>query len=259
MKKFHDEFFKKGSAEHDKLVLKCASREGKHTIIKTIEKAFPNFRATAYSSTFAVFPPPVGATIKKEKIWICKSNPFCRETSLAHREHPVCAEKIIYTENWNKKCEYFVKEKAPPPANKISELEPNGKFIEAPLIVQDSQKSINCETEVICKTKTGFILGYADILLTVSGHYSILADLSEETEGWQWKDFRSIAWPETRILVEVKPKISEWGSILRQVKTYMDCLNVKLATVATYSELDARAIELLKQERIAVVKFDKSR
>lgn len=261
MTKFHDEFFKKGDARHDALVLKCVSNlDNKLKIINAVQDAF--------SETF--LPPAIGTKYMPHTVWICNA-PHCRLKDIAHRDnHLICAEstncghyegiKWCVSWRWEKKCNGFTGENAPlVPEMYGHRLEPQTRLVEAPLIVQTStpiQDCINYESEVICTSGNGFILGYADLLFTISGAYSIYADLGKFQLGRRWNNFSEHNIKETKILIEVKPEIKEFGSILRQLKTYMKTLGVHFGAIVTYSEIQSDVIELLNRERIVVVKFE---
>jgi len=243
MKKFHDEFFKKGSAEHDELVLKCVSREGKLKIIETVKETFG---------------------VKTDSVWVCDcaNIPHCKsQEKTAWKFEHECAECTGDCRQW-KACENYDETKNPFPKNKQITRITCSCPKNVNLIFKEP--SVSHQSEVICKTGNGFIIGYADLFFYID-NLPIDADLGN---GWIWNDFYTTDGiptsrrPIKKILIEVKPRLKDFGSVLRQLKTYMDILRDRVerlvGVICTYSELEPAAIDLLKQEGIAVVKFDKN-
>lgn len=109
----------------------------------------------------------------------------------------------------------------------------------------------NYSVEVLCKTETGFIVGYLDLLLRYKVQY--------EVEG---KDKFILNCP---VLVEVKPHIESEGSVIRQMKTYYDCLRHKIyanfphflsKVIVTYDVYDNESLEIFENEGIKVITFE---
>jgi len=251
MPKFHDEFFRKGSPEEDKLVLRCLTPAGKLAIAKAVESAIGE----------ELVPPQNGAAYGKRKVAVCdsKNTPHCKEgkpTMVAHHGEfgergLVCAVSSPYSTAWEVKCEYF--DKTTPYTKVSAKLLPHGQeTVDALLFVRESEFKIDHETEVLCRNN-GFIVGYADLVLRLSGLLKLSAKIKDD---WTWKDFDTVPLGETKIVVEVKPEIKQCLQVLRQLKTYMEMLRIHRGAIATYSALDKDTIELLKHEKIAVVKFD---
>lgn len=117
-------------------------------------------------------------------------------------------------------------------------------------LVSDHKTSIDYETEVVCNNGN-FIIGYADVLITIESKLIFKPDAF----GTQEVNTYHI------IIIEVKPELMDIGSVLRQLKTYEQCIvaqnrNVKISKViATYSEVSEDVKQYLLHEGVHVIKF----
>lgn len=113
------------------------------------------------------------------------------------------------------------------------------------------------ETEKLMKTKSGFIIGYADILLCYKVKFVLLRAMTKETviRGYP-KTGYVVSY---RVLVEAKPDLVSFGAVIRQIKTYRDCLgsikNLKLV-VATYTKPNESFLKLFENEGIKLIHFE---
>jgi hypothetical protein len=116
-------------------------------------------------------------------------------------------------------------------------------------MISDHKTSIDYETEVICNNGN-FIIGYADILITVKSNLIFKPDAF----GTQELNVYHI------IIIEVKPELSDIGSVLRQLKTYEQCILQNKDTrvskiIATYSNISEDVKDYLLHEGVHVIKF----
>jgi len=101
---------------------------------------------------------------------------------------------------------------------------------------------VEYQTEVICKGRNGFIIGYADIVFQYT-------PINEDAKG-------------VAFIVECKPTLNSWGDTLRQLKTYMDLLRFKLnmeqfGLIITYSTVDTETIGVLLHENVGLRTLDR--
>ncbi len=90
-----------------------------------------------------------------------------------------------------------------------------------------------------------FIIGYADIVFHYSEEYIL-----EDGKKVYMDNLDSYF----KVVVEVKPEIKEIGSVLRQLKTYMNILSdIDFGLIVTYSDIPQEKIDLLKGEDIFVI------
>jgi hypothetical protein len=106
------------------------------------------------------------------------------------------------------------------------------------------------ETEVVCVNrgyKTEFIIGYADILLI--GHEPGIIPTSSR----YW-------YQRVSVVIEVKPKLDDIGSTIRQLKTYERCLRGSCAefhkVIVTHSQVRDDIKEYLEHEGVLLVVFE---
>jgi|GEM_PF-5569308 len=276
MSKFHDEFFKKGSAKHDKLV---------EQTIASIEDIFKESILPEINNT--QWP------IHTEKIYVCNGSEcpnFCKikieNTKLAFTRKPICCyyinkgnyreKKLVINED-AQRCEYCVVSKDNQKyLNSDINVELNETYnycsnknvisVNAQVYgVSTSVEMVDIEPEKICKNGN-FIIGYADIKSSFSVEYRLDCKIDDN---WVWKNYSS-AKLFVDVVVECKPDLSTWGGPLRQVKTYMDiirCNNerdlyndrerrsekrIVIGLFTTYSVLPEKIKELLKKENIFV-------
>jgi len=125
-------------------------------------------------------------------------------------------------------------------------------------IIEKIETEIFSETEVLCKSGS-FILGYADMIFHLNETYYTVHDI--DCEGRQWYEDGKISeapsqigWQtNVHVVIEVKPELKEIGSVLRQIKTYMDVLRIQHGVLVTSSILPQSKIDLLKSESVFVI------
>jgi hypothetical protein len=87
------------------------------------------------------------------------------------------------------------------------------------LISTDVTNDVNYETEIICRNGN-FIIGYADLLISISQK----AEVNAEFQEFKFNEYYESAF---YTLVEVKPKLNDIGAAIRQLKTYHHILKMK--------------------------------
>lgn len=246
MSRFHDEFFKNGSPEHDKLMIKCLSQNGIKKICDEINPYSEIARIYGYKETVMLcsIGDNGGKSAHRTTIEHCISNGYenkmhCRLRFSEYRSREACD----YARDG--KCQLI--EKGTLPIDK-----------EVSKHISISKIEMSKETEVIIKNGT-FIIGYADAIIDLV--YKGTIDFEIEPN-WTWKNAQKID-RKVRILVEAKPKITSIGEVIRQIKTYRDILKTKdreeceiFSVIATYSILDEDALEYLRNEHISVIVFE---
>lgn len=249
MSKFYEEFFKQKGSAHDQLVLKCVTAEGKKRILEAL-----HFLERARNS----LPEP------PENVWICdcEKTEWCKSPSnWAWTKQPTCSRHYgspcehfdpRFEEKLGDPTKYDPKKKGRVPTGKVEKLNPIGEWTKVEPIISVDDPVVTYEAEVICK-HGNFIVGYADLLFLVSTVVKRSLKLSED---WVWKDILTKKYGE-RMIVDAKPELTDFGAVLRQIKTYMNVLRVPRGVVVTYSDPPAELIELLKNEAVYVVKFPK--
>ncbi len=120
-------------------------------------------------------------------------------------------------------------------------------------LYSDIQK-IKFETEVICKSNN-FIIGYADAVLTI-------IETSHDKEG-EWFDLWMKRYRDDliryKIIFELKPCLTSWNGVLRQIKTYMDvlpkssCFANNRGVILTFSDVDLESRFILARENVDVI------
>lgn len=252
MSKFHQEFFRQKGSGHDRLILKCVTTGGKKRILGV---------SGFFGRALSLLEPP-------EEVWVCdcEKTAWCKRNSgVASVSQPKCAwgyagcsgkccnhfNKVpLFVKDLGNPEKYDYEKKEYVPTGKVSELNPVGEWVKVePLVYVDNLK-IGHATEVICKNYN-FIAGYADLLFMATVTVRMSLKLSED---WVWKDFRTQEYKE-RIVIDAKPELKDFGAVLRQIKTYMNLLNVPRGVIATYSDPPAELVELLKNEGVYVAEF----
>jgi hypothetical protein len=128
-------------------------------------------------------------------------------------------------------------------------LHRNIESIKEKLTPNKAEEWDDIETEVLCKSRNDFIIGYADAVLTKMGSPTNWGRTSGE-----------------RIVFEIKPKIDSWGGPLRQIKTYMDILKIQHTPfqqdadryntqgyIITYTELSDDVKNIFKKENVEII------
>lgn len=247
MSRFHEEFFKNGSPEHDKLMIRCLSSAGVKKVCDEID---------TYSEILRVYG-------NKETVMLCSIGNN-GERSAHNTTTEQCISKSyddkmhcrLRFSDYREACEYARERRC--------QLIENGALPidkEVSKKISISEIEISKETEVIIKNGS-FILGYADALINLV--YKGSVDFEIEPK-WTWKNAQEIN-RKIRILIEAKPKVTSIGEVIRQLKTYRDIIEANdrhsgegnriYSVIVTYSVLNEDELEYLKNENISVVTFE---
>jgi|GEM_PF-7021374 len=226
-------FPKEETPEHDKLVMECLQRNNLKRIFDLI------FDPQGVD-------PLVYGYERDQEVWICQSRkPWCTRDG----EKAFFREKPATCTN----CRYF---------NRSSKENP---------VPDDVKKDIvtllgyfpklagypKYEVEVVVENpKTGYLIGYADILVT----YPIIYELEVIKGSFPSGSYFTIGFLEHRdlekVVIEVKPKIGNIFEVLRQIKTYMKFLDVNIGVIATRTrDLSKEVVELLRREKVFLATF----
>jgi hypothetical protein len=241
MSRFHEEFFKNGSPEHDKLMIKCLSQNGMDKILNAVDTTDAIRRYD-----------------KPESAIICNLSDGRRCVNLG-ASVDIIKKNVHYGEmNCEKRYTGYGRTQCRHVNQCMFGINNNvpTDVILSP-IIQVSQ-TVRKETEVIIRNGT-FIIGYADAIIDINYRGSVSYQVED---GWIWKDVYKID-ENAKILLEAKPKLLSIGEVIRQLKTYKEQIELRssrviqvLPVIATYTELDQDSIDYLANENIKVVVFE---
>lgn len=248
MSKFHKEFFKQGGTEHDELILRVTSNLRR--IIKRTD--LPNYIKKSVKTRERRF----RDIEKNPKIWVCncKDIKFCsKDCNVGWNKERFCTkiekdyrDKLVFRD----KCKYFVSDKY---NKQEEEVLKKGEWKKGRLLKRDVFQVDDYHTEVLCKSGD-FIVGYADLVAYLSFKRFYHLKIEDST----WTNFYDKIIEDKKVIIEVKPKVKDFGAILRQIKTYMDTLKDNpYGMIVTYSDISNEMRELLKKEGVFVVSLDK--
>ena len=280
MTKFHDEFFRKTTPEHDELI--ALTIDNLEEIVEEIV--------------------PIKNLIDEEKettVYICcheNRTRFCNLKEghrVAFDHEPTCLENTK-TYSLNVKEDATIEKGPSPPDHlcsyldlpetiKVSELQQDNPLIQEypglkpylwrikPQRIETknctynthTSKTIVKETETVCRSNL-FIIGYADIVADV--YYTIKYSLAVD-ENWVIKD-KITERHAFRIIIDAKPELKSRGGPLRQLKTYMQTLGKirsekyvtwpPIGAIVTFSKLPEKHKKILRSEDVAIVEFEKN-
>ncbi|MCK9185084.1 MAG: hypothetical protein M0Q16_06895 [Candidatus Cloacimonetes bacterium] len=252
MSKFHDEFFRNGSPEHDKLMMKCLSKDGLAAIRNVLD--FGDLFNAHYR------------TRDDEKIVVCGGRMFKPGHAPKFTKEPIYGEaepdKNLFDFGnrppiigYNRRCS-FSDNCGSPKCKWITdgELYDTHPVDFAP---GEYEVSTSYETEVIVRNGT-FIIGYADAVIKFKWNGHVDAHL-KTLPGVVWKKYSPME-VSSEVLLEAKPTLNSIGEVIRQLKTYNaalcyhGCRELKMV-IATYTKLDQDASDYLANEKISVVTF----
>lgn len=262
MSRFHDEFFRAGSPEHDALMIKCTSEKGIDKILnsidlsESIQKAFQE-QTQRWTKSITI------CHLKENKKvawrgayldWVREEQnvPHIRSSYISGGRKEVCDLADRKKCGHSSECAFYSEGKRP----YASEV---GLLFE----VLPEKISRSYETEVIVRNGN-FIVGYADAVIKTSHPMRIDATIED---GWAWNNYGETA-IDVDILVEAKPKLSSIGEVIRQLKTYKSLLQRVppssgsgyhipiLPVIVTYTKLDNDAVFYIQNEGIKVVVFE---
>jgi hypothetical protein len=231
MSKFHEEFFNRGSPEHDKLMIKCLSKDGINKIIEDV-----GIHTTDNSPD------------KKTAVIRCKYG-IHREFAgqYSSRVGPTSLEYC----NWER-CEHLVSPGWTCRGSITKE--------DAITTFEYSDRNISYETEVIMRgDRSSFILGYADAIISIKETRAEVITLTAYPDDrYEMCNDDTVS----RILVEVKPTIPSMGDAIRQMKTYESLMSrydgPPIKALVTYDRPDNDAVEYLQNEGIKIVTFERT-
>ncbi len=270
MPKFHDEFFRKSTPDHDELVA---------ITLENLENIFDGLFSKVFSSEYT------------HTFYICHENetPFCTLEGRSAWRTKQCCYNYTSAQGSSHYCKYFSEKHQKDkyshlnvddikeffsdvldeqygfttnkyPAETIAELHPSNKEISCICTLLISDVVIEKETESICRSGN-FIIGYVDVVAIIDFDLKRSAQLDDN---WTWDDF-STSKKSLILVIDAKPKLKSWGGPLRQIKTYMDIIKnepiykgTKLKGVfTTFSEVPERYRKILEAEGVYVVTFSR--
>jgi len=240
MPKFHDEFFKKGSATHDELIYKILDDP------KKIWDFYVNTRKTPD-------PEYVAVCNKSEENIFCTS-----DDPVAWRNKPICGKlykNYLGECSITSKCQNLDEEKFLEIITTTTDpITPIYDILTAEKICVLVLEDISHETEKICKSNNSFIIGYSDVVFTFTYSTSINLKIKE---GFIWREWKPKESFSIKIVVDAKPELKSWGGPLRQLKTYMDCLHAQYGILVSYDDIPEEHKQILEKENVGVIKIEK--
>lgn len=223
MPKFHDEFFRGTTSQHDQLVVDTIQ-----CIDQITEKYAGRFAETDTCVT----------------VFRCIDRKYCGQPEALLERVSRCSE-----------CMYVQKEDygyilAPP------SYQPATEKVNAVRTTTIVDTSTRVETEKIyANPLNGFIIGYADIVAQV--RVDLLVELVAGQVTW-CKDEENVFY----IIIDAKPRLRSWGGPLRQVKTYMklqkDENNAPVyGLITTYSKINKTHLAIIEEEQVTILTMPK--
>lgn len=249
MSRFHDEFFRQGSPDHDKLMIKCTSEKGIQQIISQID--MEKHKGLAINSLTCDWDRQITICQLKEGrtawrgIYEGYNSDKVPQISEDYR-----TQKKYCMLAYRNKCEHVEQ----------CTLSEGNEPVTSNVVFsyQEEKTTKHYETEVICKNRD-FIIGYADAVIKTTYEGKIDAIIDKD---WTWKKFHDYK-VEVDILIEAKPMLTSIGEVIRQLKTYKSILErhkeypiPMVPVITTYSKPEPDAIEYIKNEGIYVVTFE---
>jgi hypothetical protein len=249
MSRFHDEFFRQGSPAHDALMIKCLSKKGIDGIcaqLNVFQSWIESRKRLHETSNISVM--------------ICALRDGCRtvrvgstEKFLSTRSHGDHEKYCVLDNSYSDGCPgrldcAFARDRSEFPTDR--DVLPKVSFN---TVIRKK------ETEAIMRNGT-FIIGYADAVIDICCEMSVSLEIEN---GWIWENAINDE-NEIKILVEAKPKLDSIGEVIRQLKTYMQCIYAYghhydiRPVIATYTKLNDDALEYLANEGISVVVFEEA-
>lgn len=279
MPKFHEEFFRKTTSEHDQLVSWAFSNPMEIWNILKQKNFVNNFINSEIYKIYNVD--------EAQEIFICNSNgPYCsNKGNVASVKTYECSEckyfqkemfsfyglgeiliknEKIFTEEVSDKGIIYSSKQYDLIFNFDNSLIsvqiiPNQIKITRPLEITQNINIDRIEIEEILKTNN-FIIGYADLVFTLSLSFSTSIKIKRD---WVWNNYlRKEKCPEKIIIIiEAKPNLISWGGPLRQLKTYMDLKRNEgyvFGVLLTYNQNFSQEHEkILEKENIVVITLPK--
>jgi len=149
-------------------------------------------------------------------------------------------------------------------SDRLRRLRPNYQIVDGKAIYNILSSSHDYETEKICKSENGFIVGYADLVFDVKVEF--VKDVEIRPGDWTWKKYEENT-HHLRVVVECKPKLESFGGTLRQIKTYIDMLKVggdnaasrwkTFGVVTTFSQVPESSVKFMAKEGVFAVTLQK--
>jgi len=219
MPKFHDEFFRGTTSQHDQLVVDT---------IQSIDQIVKRYTDKLCEGKACV------------QVFRCTNRKFCGESDALLKEETKCNN-----------CEYvkygsYGYSLAPPSFQSETEsvnAVRTRKIVDTSTIV---------ETEKIYANQVnGFIIGYADIVVQV--RVDLLTELATKQSSWCIDEEKVFY-----IIIDAKPRLQSWGGPLRQVKTYMRLQQIEhdapvYGIITTYSRINETHLKIIEQEQVSII------
>lgn len=242
MSRFHEEFFKQNGTGHDELLLKCLSEEG----LEKIKAAFLLEQSATKSREIDVWRCP----LTDGKFRYQKSVPRL-DPQWGYELPPRPGSNKVFGEiAYRRMCSHEQD------CNNIDVCQffqdgTSGLLVKCTQIPYIEKLDINYQSEIIVNGGRGFILGYADLLISFVFHRKALISLPNG-ENWTVEE-RPYS---EHVLIEVKPDLKDVGAVLRQIKTYAEHIPGRLAVV-TYTNPTAPILRFLDHEGVKVLVFER--
>lgn len=269
MSRFYDEFYKQKGTRHDDLVIKCVTDDDLRSKITEISVAPVKYEFEVESCDgIRWFAPGANIEQRYRSAQWNRENRSCTNTGCNH--HPSNEGGCPWIDHGKELLK-----------------------LKGTLYKPVGERKSTYETEVVCRNGN-FIVGYADIVfgvtwnlqnaicVSVNGIDKGAVQLNSEWAKWfigNGKDYTlyderlgyrigtlsEIVNADTHpfvksVLVEVKPDLTDIGSIIRQLKTYKDLLqgqsefrDIQKTVVVTYSSVKPTAVKLLENEGITCI------
>lgn len=219
MPKFHDEFFRSTTSQHDQLVVDTIQ-----CIDQIVEK---------YTDKFA-------GEGRSVPVFKCLDRKYCGQPDALLERVSRCSE-----------CMYVQKEDygyilAPP------SYQPATEKVNAVRTTTIVDTSTQVETEKIyANPLNGFIIGYADIVVQI--RVDLRVELVADQVTW-CIDEENVFY----IIIDAKPSLRSWGGPLRQVKTYMrlqkEAQNAPVyGLITTYSKINKTHLSIIEEEQVTIL------
>jgi len=269
MSRFYDEFYRQKGTRHDDLVIRCVTDDQIRSEITKMDMPPRTYEFEVESCDGETwFAPGAGIYRLRSPTWNRKDR-SCRNTGC--QLHPTNGGECPWIKDGKE-----------------------GSDFEGTLYRPIEDFSSTYETEVVCRNGN-FIVGYADIVFKVSWGLQDMVHVSVgkkdygmhplESEWIKWftrysdnctltdiefrynqtklsEVIKAKTYPYVKsVLVEVKPDLSDVGSVIRQLKTYKDLLrrngqnfkDIEKSVVVTYSSVSPNVVKLLENEGITCI------
>ena len=224
MPKFHDEFFRSTTSQHDQLVVDT---------IRCMDQISEKYTRKYTDAGTCV------------SVFRCVDRKYCREENGLLEKETRCIECSYVRTGANG---YSI---APP------SYQPETEPVNAVRTIKIIDTATTIETEKIySNTRNGFIIGYADIVAQVQ--VDLLIKLDAGQQSW-CVDEEKVFY----IIIDAKPRLRSWGGPLRQVKTYMKLQRTEhkapvYGLITTYSNVNETHRQVIEEEQVTILTLSKN-